>query len=44
MMTREERVESLIHYLKHEREGYETVPEPVGYEGLQPTSFSQTND
>lgn len=33
MMTREERVESLIHYLKHEREGYETVPEPVGYEG-----------
>ena len=32
-MTRQERVESLVHFLKHEREGYEAVPEPVDYEG-----------
>lgn len=32
-MTREEQVESLIHFLMHEREGYEAVREPVGYEG-----------
>ena len=32
-MTRQERVESLVHILKHEREGYEAVPEPVDYEG-----------
>ncbi len=32
-MTREDRVESLIHYLKNEKEGYESVREPVDYEG-----------
>jgi len=32
-MTREDRVKSLIHYLKHEREGYEAVREPVDYVG-----------
>lgn len=32
-MTREERVGSLIHYLKHEREGYEAVREPVDEAG-----------
>lgn len=32
-MTREERVERLIRYLKNEKEGYGAVPEPVGYEG-----------
>ena len=32
-MTREERVRSLIHYLKNEREGYEAVQEPVDEAG-----------
>lgn len=33
IMTREERVDSLIHFLMHEREGYEALQEPVNYEG-----------
>lgn len=32
-MTREERVESLVDFLKHEKEGYKAVQEPVNYEG-----------
>ena len=32
-MTREERVDSLIHFLMHEREGYEALQKPVNYEG-----------
>lgn len=33
MITREERVESLVHFLMQEREGYKAVMEPVDYEG-----------
>lgn len=32
-MTREERVEQLITYLKQENEGYASIQEPVNYEG-----------
>lgn len=32
-MTREERVDSLVRYLKNENESYQALPEPVNYAG-----------
>ena len=42
-MTREERVDSLIRYLRNENDGYASIREPVNYDEKQVLVYGRAN-